>query len=170
MEELAQTNLRLVRELHSLRQSIGTSAAAAGEATAGDRSSAQVDVTGTQQAGQGLAQPSGASGDRSLAQVCAAETQEAVSAGLSRQMAEASAKTQAQSHQRADTAVVSSARTEADSGASSGSQPRRRLVQAGTFPSVNENVAHYKRQHVDPRTRLLLDARNAKTKRRRERK
>ena len=41
--------------------------------TAGDRSLAQVCV-----AGQGLAQPSGGTGDRSLAQVCAADTQQVV--------------------------------------------------------------------------------------------
>jgi hypothetical protein len=46
----------------------------------------------------------------------------------------------------------------------------RPKVQSGNWPSDNENVAKYKRQDVSPETRVRMDIRNEKKKRKREEK
>ena len=46
-------------------------------------------------------------------------------------------------------------------------RPKR---QSGAWPSKNDNVARYKRQDVSPETRIRLDIRNEKKRRKREEK
>jgi hypothetical protein len=46
----------------------------------------------------------------------------------------------------------------------------RPKVQSGNWPSDNENVAKYKRQDVSPETRVRMDIKNEKKKRKREEK
>ena len=57
------------------------------------------------------------------------------------------------------------------SSSSSSSRPTPKApVQAGTWPSSNENVARFKKQHISPEERIQRDIRNQKKKRKRDEK
>ena len=57
------------------------------------------------------------------------------------------------------------------SSSSSSSRPTPKApVQAGTWPSCNENVARFKKQHISPEERIQRDIRNEKKKRKRDEK
>ena len=55
------------------------------------------------------------------------------------------------------------------SSSSSSSRPTPK-VQAGIWPSSNENVARFKKQHISPEERIQRDIRNEKKKRKRDEK
>ena len=55
------------------------------------------------------------------------------------------------------------------SSSSSSSRPTPK-VQAGIWPSSNENVARFKKQHISPEERIQRDIRNQKKKRKRDEK
>ena len=57
------------------------------------------------------------------------------------------------------------------SSSSSSSRPTPKApVQAGIWPSSNENVARFKKQHISPEERIQRDIRNEKKKRKRDEK
>ena len=57
------------------------------------------------------------------------------------------------------------------SSSSSSSRPTPKApVQAGIWPSSNENVARFKKQHISPEERIQRDIRNQKKKRKRDEK
>ena len=154
LEDLARKNFNLVQEVHALRERLASSAEASESAAKPKmdlgKSDEELPPSGTGGGAAGAAATGGAAAvtPKTAAASVTAGTTTGGSGGLG--------------------PGPPTAQSVTTSEASSSSRPRR-LIQAGIYPSANENVGHHKRQNCSPETRRRLDRLNAKTARRRER-
>ena len=149
VEDLARKNFNLVQEVHALRERLASSAEASESAAKPKmdlgKSDEELPPSGT---GGGAATAGAAAvTPKTAAASVTAGTTTGGSGGLGPGPGAPSVTTTSEA---------------------SSSSKQRRLIQAGYYPSTNENVAHHKRQNCSPETRRRLDRLNAKTARRRE--